>query len=106
MSKIITLTSEQVKEHPIITKKGNPDSLIHFYDFIAKYEHIPDNAMIRCTHINIAENIQKAWYDYVREHDLMSDSNFTMLLLMNGPKAVNYLKDNTVELQDDWYTVE
>lgn len=105
MSKIITLTPEQIKEYPFLRKKGNTEIPTLFYDFIAKHEHIPDNATIRCTHVNVAENIQSAWYDYVREQELMSEYDFTMVLLMNGPKAVDYLDDNTVELQDDWYVI-
>lgn len=55
MSKIITLTPEQVKAHPLIRKKGNKDIPILFYDFLAEHEHIPDNTMIQCTHVNIAK---------------------------------------------------
>lgn len=36
----------------------------------------------------------------------MSEFDFTKILLISGPKAVDYLDDNTVELQDDWYTIE
>lgn len=56
MSKIITLTPEQIKAHPLIRKKGNKDIPILFYDFLAEHEHIPDNTMILCTHVNIAKN--------------------------------------------------
>ena len=62
--------------------------------------------MIQCTHVNIAKNIQNAWYDYVREQGLMSEYEFTNVLLWKGPKAVDYLDDNTVELKDDWYIMK
>ena len=88
MSKIITLTPEQVKAHPLIRKKGNKDIPILFYDFLAEHEHIPDNTMIQCTHVNIAKNIQDAWYNYVQEQELMSEYEFTNVLLWKGPKAV------------------
>lgn len=106
MSKIITLTPEQVKAHPLIRKKGNKDIPILFYDFLAEHEHIPDNTMIQCTHVNIAKNIQDAWYNYVQEQKLMSEYEFTNVLLWKGPKAVDYLDDNTVKLKDDWYIMK
>lgn len=62
--------------------------------------------MIRCTHVNIAKNIQNAWYNYVREQELMSEYDFTKILLWKGPETVDYLADNTVELKDDWYIMK
>ena len=105
MSKIITLTPEQVKEHPFITNKETTTAR-NFYDFLWELEHVPENAILKCTHVNVAANIQQSWYDYVKDQNLMSPADLSMLLLMNGPKVMDYLKDNTVELQDDWYTME
>lgn len=36
----------------------------------------------------------------------MSEYEFTNVLLWKGPKAVDYLDDNTVELKDDWYIMK
>lgn len=106
MSKIITLTPEQVKAHPFVTNKDDKNTTINFYNFLWKLERIPDNATIRCTHVNVAPNIQQSWFDYVKEQEMMTPAELSMLLLMHGPKAIDNLADNTVELQDDWYAID
>lgn len=101
MAKIIKLTPKQITKHPFVTKDGKQS----FYNLIEELCKEPDKEVISmdCTKINVAQNIQKSWYEYAEEHNI-DKSSLTMTLLFAGPKAQEHLADNTVEILDGFFT--
>lgn len=94
---IIRLTDEEVKSNPFMTKEGKAP----FYRLVCEKIGLDfDNIKsLDCTKINVARNIQDAWYDYAKENDITT-FDLTMCLAMSGPKAPEELEENTVELED------
>lgn len=94
---IIGLTYEEVKSNPFMTKEGKAP----FYRLVCEKIGLDydDIKCLDCTKINIARNIQDAWYDYANESDI-NNRDLTMCLLMSGPKTSAELKDNCVELEE------
>lgn len=92
----ITMTDEEVKANPFVNVSSNQD----FYHFIAeKFAPYDEIKSIRCTKINVAKNIQEYWFDYGKLHGIAS-WEMVMILAMSGPKALDYLGANVVELED------
>lgn len=103
MTQNIILTDEQITKNPFITE--NQESA--FYNLIRQL-CAKENKTIKsidCTKINIARNIQNAWYDYAKAHNIDTTS-LSMSLLFAGPKALERIPDNTVEILDDCITYE
>lgn len=91
---IYTLTDEEVAEHPFVK-----DKKAEFYNFIVRkitglsYDDIQS---MDCRLINVAENIQRSWYEHAEENG-MSRRELTTLLLV-GPKCDKSLADNRIEI--------
>lgn len=98
----IKLTPEEIQNNPFLTKEGKAG----FYRFIRKKFETAEQEVdcIDCRKINVAENIQLAWYDYARANNI-DKTELTMLLAIHGPKAFDSLPDNTVEIEDDCFTL-
>lgn len=93
----LNMMESEIEENPFVTTDGKAA----FYKFICKaigldYENIKS---IDCRKVNVAFNIQECWYRYAKENNIPT-TDLSMLLLMSGPKAMENIKDNTVELED------
>lgn len=96
---IITMTPEEIKENPFISKDGK----LLFYRFVAKEFCGFDNLKnLNCCKINVAKNIQDAWFDYVKENwedPEKASTGLAIELAISGPKALGHIPDNCVELE-------
>ena len=93
----IIVSDEAIKENPFITKDG--EALFYRYVcdlFGVSYDNIKS---IDCCKVNVASNIQDAWYNYANENN-MDSVGLTMMLAISGPKALKELDDNTIELEE------
>lgn len=100
-STIYELTPEEIKEHPYV-KDRQPE----FYKFIARtIVGESDDWNIDCRKINVAKNIQKSWYDDAKAHGI-PEYDLTMDLAMRGPKALDTLPDNCVEILENGITIK
>lgn len=86
---------------------NTPCSLTEFYDAVATEMGYTDTSELHydCREINIAANIQDAFYAYYRETNPGIPANevnvqVTMLLACSGPKVDSALKANEVEIFD------
>lgn len=95
-STIYELTPEEIKEHPYV-KDRQPE----FYIFLARTIVGDSDAWnIDCRKINVAKNIQKSWYEDAKVNGI-SEYDLTMDLAMRGPKALDTLPDNCVEILEN-----
>lgn len=103
MTQIIKLNDAQVTENPFITHDGKSA----FYNLIEQLCAKENKTVksIDCTKINIAQNIQTSWYDYAKAHNI-DTTDLTISLLFAGPKALENIPDNTVEVLDNCITYE
>lgn len=90
-------------------------SLTEFYDKAAREIGFisVDNLVYDCRHINISKEIQDNFFEYYKElakekDPYISDNDIqistTMLLAMAGPKVDVNLKENEIEVFDDFIT--
>lgn len=95
---VYELTSEEIKEHPLIT---NDENQIGFYAWLRKKLDVKDEFDMDCRGIHVAENIQESWIQFAKGigHD-MADINMT--LLFYGPMADEKLSDNEICIYDDF----
>lgn len=95
MSKKLTLKPEQFETE-----------LYPFYRNVAtELGHTEtENTMYDCREINVANNIQEAWFKYYEEKYNVTKTDVAMLLLMSGAKVDTDLKDNEVEVFDGFIT--
>ncbi len=95
------MTDDEIKTCPFITKEKRAG----FYNFLREKFATPTHVVdtIDCRKLLVSDNIQAAWYDYIRKHNI-PEADVTMLLLMNGPKTESTLPDNTVEIQEGCFT--
>lgn len=101
MTKIKTLTTEQINENPFITTDGKAA----FYNLVRELfkTDTQEVDVIDCTKINVSKNIMDSWYDYAEKYNL-DKTDLTMGICMMGPKAKDDLDDNTIEIQDGCFT--
>lgn len=92
---VIRMTTDGIKLNPFITIEGEP----RFYKYIGKmfanWDHIKS---IDCRKVNVAKNIMDAWFKYAEENSI-PEFQLNMQILLNGPKAVEYLADNYIEIE-------
>ncbi len=99
---ICELTPDEIVNHPFLTKDGKLD----FYSFIAKHlTGKSDDWKVDCRKINVAKNILNSWYDYVTENGL-SEQYLTTNLAVYGPKALDTVPDNCVEIEEYGITID
>jgi hypothetical protein len=56
-----------------------------------------------CRKIRIASNIQKQWCEkFEKEHGEAQRWEINMRLCMSGPCVEKYLRENEVEVEEDW----
>ena len=94
MSKI-KLTQEQFKT-----------DLVSFYRNVAMelgYEET-ESTKYDCREINVASNIQDAWFEYYKETYKAETWEVAMLLACSGAKVDKELSDNEVEIFDGFIT--
>lgn len=114
------MTDEEIKDHPYIGKDGEAA----FYRFILKkacgvdYDEI---SSCSCSEIDVAKNIQDHWFnseheriinEHIAKHGYEpsegtmkeAQTQFAMLLALNGPKAMEDLPDNTVRFSETFIT--
>lgn len=98
---MLVLSNEQITSHPFITKDGQAG----FYKFIRSLfdTELYEVDEIDCRHINVAKNIQESWFKYGEENSIDA-SALAMQICMCGPKALEELPDNTVEIQENCFT--
>lgn len=101
MSELKTLTNEQIKNNPFVDVNKHPA----FYKLIKKLYKTETHevSQIDCTKINVAKNIQKEWFDYAEKHNI-DKTDLAMGICFSGPKALDTLPDNTVEILDGCLT--
>lgn len=115
-----TMTDEEIENHPYIGKSGEAA----FYRYILEkacgvsYDEIDHCS---CSEIDVAKNIQDNWFKneekrIIDEHTAKygcepneyamkeAQTQFAMLLALNGPKAMDDLPDNTIRFSDDFIT--
>lgn len=63
-----------------------------------------ETTMYDCREINVANNIQEAWFEYYRTEHNAEDYEIAMILLCNGAKVDENLADNEVEVFDGFIT--
>lgn len=97
---VYRLTDEEVKSHPLCSAEDGRG----FYDFIMKELGIEDKR-VDCRHIDVAKNIQDAWYDYASSKGWDSVT-FTMTLALVGPKVNDALFYNEVSIDQDFVVRE
>lgn len=95
---MIRMTDEQIKENPFITAEGRTP----FYSFIGeKFAGSYDDVKsIDCRKVNVARNIQNSWFEYAKENGITVE-DLNMMLLFSGPKALDEIPDNLVELEEN-----
>ena len=94
---IIALTPEQITQNPFVDTDGKA----RFYRMIADifgYDWNSDNFGMDCRKINVATNIQDSWYKYAEVNGINEEA-LTTCILMSGPKAIDTLGDNIVEIE-------
>lgn len=92
---IVTMTPEEIKENPFIDADGSP----RFYRFIAEgFGGFDKMRSIDCCKVNVAKNIEGAWFEYAKENGI-EPYQLSMMLLMSGPKALEEIPENCVELE-------
>lgn len=97
MSKKLTLTEDHYKNvglgefyKNVATELGHTETETTMYD---------------CREINVANNIQEAWFEYYLEtNPNATKSDVAMLLLMSGAKVDENLADNEVEVFEGFIT--
>ena len=93
---VMVMSNKEIVSNPFVDKEGK--SL--FYRFVAeKFAPYDDIKSIDCRKINVAKDIQAAWYNYASDNGI-SASDLSMTILFSGPKALPELPDSTVELED------
>ena len=87
-----------------IKVSGTKTSIGTLYDVIAVAMNLPvnDDARYDCSKVNVAKNIQENVFEYYKDSG-MNEESVCMLWLCYGPKAVDYLADDEVELKEGWY---
>lgn len=64
---------------------------------------LTENKMVKGRKIRFASNIQEQWYrKFVKEHGEAQRRKINMRLCMSGPCVEKYLRDNEVEVEEDW----
>lgn len=106
----ILLTPEEIAENPFASKDGRA----MFYHFIEKTlknvnktvaeDETPIENM-DCKYINVAKNIQAAWYDYAKEHNI-DQTALSMQICFCGPKALDEIPDNQIQILENYITYE
>ena len=97
----------------VLISNYKPCGIQELYEAAAKEIGYTDTSEIKfdCTKINVAENIQDGFYEYylalIRENDIYSHENearadITLVLVTSGPKVDKSLKENEVEIFDDF----
>jgi hypothetical protein len=84
-------------------------SLNDFYSNLAKRFNLADNYKMDCREINVAKNIQDAWFEWYRNEypgQADIDAQVCMLLCLSGPKVNEELADNEIEWTDEFITQE
>ena len=96
----LTLTENEVKNNPFITKTG----AAAFYKFLVQevLGRDYDKTTLDCRKINVSEDISESWSDYAKENNIDA-VGYGMLMLNQGPKTLDTLPDMTVELLDGWW---
>ena len=93
---LFRMTDEEIKAYPFLTADGKAGFYRFVGERIAPYDSITS---IDCTKVNVATNIQEEWFDYAKHHGIAS-ADLSMALLMSGPKALETLQKNYVELEE------
>ena len=105
--KRFTITEQEMLEHPICKKNEDDDKFSSaFYPFIAEKANLDTTGMYYdCRHIDVSENIQDYWFEYMRGFNI-PDADFAMFLLMRGPKVNSELPDFTFEIDNEFLVPE
>lgn len=99
---ICELTPDEIANHPFLTIDGNLD----FYSFIAKHlTGKSDDWKVDCRKICVAKNILDSWYDYATANGF-GEHYLTTNLAVYGPKALDSVPDNCVEIEEYGITID
>lgn len=76
----------------------------NLYDCIAIKMDLPiaDDVRYDCTKICVANNIQEEIFDYYRRMG-KDEMSIGMMWVCYGPKAIDSLEDDEVEVEEGWY---
>ena len=80
-------------------------NLAAFYRKVAEEFQMPaeEGYGFDCRKIRIASNIQKQWCEkFEKEHGEEKRWEINMRLCMSGPCVEKYLRENEVEVEEDW----
>lgn len=80
-------------------------NLTAFYKKVAEEFQIPFETGygFDCTKIRIASNIKEQWYEqFIKEYGEAHCWEINMKLCMSGPRVEQYLRDNEVEIEEEW----
>lgn len=95
-----TITEEEVKNNPFTLIVDGKCHTLPFYELAqSKIGEQIGEPNWDCREINVSEDIQDSWYEYVEENGL-SPVDFTMLLAVYGPKVNHELPERTFEVTD------
>ena len=81
------------------------DTIDAFYRKVAEEFQMPveDGYGFDCTKIRIAPNIQEQWCgQFEKEYGEARRQEINMRLCMSGPCVEKYLRENEVEVEEDW----
>lgn len=100
----ILLSESEIKNNPYADKEKNAV----FFQYISKLIQTANKTLsdtedntpkptIKCTKINVAENIQQSWYNYANDNGIDKNA-LTMSLAFCGPKALSEIPNNQVQI--------
>lgn len=97
----IVLSDDQITEYPFVTKHGEAG----FYKLIRTLFETETHEIeqIDCCKLNVAQNIQDAWFAYGEQNNI-DPTSLAMNICICGPKALKELPNNTVEIQNGCLT--
>lgn len=78
-------------------------NLVAFYRKVEFRMPVEEGDGFDCTKIRIASNIQEQWCEqFEKEYGEARRREINMRLCMSGPCVEKYLRENEVEVEEDW----